>query len=452
VTDERRRWQARVTELEGSVQAAGAALARERRRARLLADVTRSLAAAFDQRLEAQMQVVAERVVRELADWCLIDGPDDLEEGRFRRLAVAHPRQVDPARLDRLGRVGDEPLTRPGLPTLLTSPPDGGRGRGLPDRWSLLQVIGGHSLASTPLLARGKPLGALTLVRIEPEPALTDEDLALAAQVADRCACAIDGARLAREAREAIQVRDEFMTIASHELKTPLTPLQLQIHTLEKHTRDLVRDDACGAWLEHRLATIRRQSDRLDRLVGELLDMSRLMGGRLHLELERVDLREITRATVAEFSERTDLPRSEVRIEVPSGIVGQWDRLRLEQVLTNLLSNALKYGGGEPVTISARVAGGHALFTVEDRGIGIAPEDQERVFRRFEQAVPSRQYGGFGLGLFITKQLVEALGGMITVRSELARGSAFTVSLPLAGPTRHGSSWPGALEQHGGTA
>jgi signal transduction histidine kinase len=166
------------------------------------------------------------------------------------------------------------------------------------------------------------------------------------------------------------------------------------------------------------------------------------MGGRLQLELERVDLSEVMGEVVAGFAGRTDLPRSELRVTVPPGIVGRWDRLRLEQVVSSLLSNALKYGRGEPITIDARLQGGQVLVTVEDHGIGIAPEDQERVFGRFERAVSTRHYGGLGLGLFITRQVVEAMGGEIRVRSEPQKGSAFTVSLPLC-----------SLEQsHRGTA
>ncbi len=429
-SDDPRRWHAILASLEESVREAQAALERERRRARLLADVSRSLAQSFEQRPERRLQAVADRIAPELADWCLVDGPDETGPDRFVRLGLAHPDAADAALLDRLGRPGSRVQVRSDPPGLVTRSTEGGAW----GRRNLLRLLGGDSLIGAPLLARGKLLGALTLVRVGHRPHLLPADLELAVQLADRGAAALDCVCLHREAQEALHVRDEFMSIASHELKTPLTPLQLQIHTLEKRTRDLVRDDSSGIWLEDHLATIRRQSDRLDRLVGELLDMSRLMHGRLHLELERVDLREVTRAAVADFAGRTDLPRSEVRVEIAPGIMGHWDRLRLEQVISHLLSNALKYGQGQPITIEGRVAGGQALFTVEDHGIGIAPADQDRVFGRFERAVPSRHYGGFGLGLFIARQVVEALGGMITISSEPGKGAAFTVSLPLAGP------------------
>ena len=404
-------------------RAARTAVEKAHRKAKLLADVSLSLAHSFEEAAEVRMQRVAERIVPELAEWCLIEGTDPDDETRMVRLALAAPD----------GRRGQHD----------NGHGDNGHGdNGHGDAFQrLLGDLEADALVSCPLQARGRRLGTITLVRVDRDRPFLDEDLEYARQLAERCAISLDSGRLYRESQEAIRVRDEFLSIASHELKTPLTPLQLQIHTLEKRTRELTSDEYSRAWLEKRLATIRRQGDRLNRLVGELLEISRIMGGRLHLQLERVDLGEVTREVVAEFGERPDLPSSEMRIDVPAGIVGRWDRLRLEQILSNLLSNALKYGQGEPVDIEARLTGGHTVITVQDRGIGIAPQDQERVFGRFERAVSSHHYGGFGLGLYITKQLCEAMGGTISVKSEPNKGSTFTVSLPLQGPPQTTPAW-----------
>ena len=419
-------------EREGAAveRAARLAVERENRRSTLLADVSLRLAQSFEQRTRKRLQLVAERLVPELADWCLFDGLDD-GGATFVRLALAHADDVEGSLADQL-----PPAPPVAGPMLITWLPHGDRD-GVDDdgpdpHRGLLRALGGHSLVRHPLHARDRALGVLTLVRGASRRPFSPEDLEHAGQVAERCAISLDSGRLYREAQDAIRLRDDFMSIASHELKTPLTPLQLQIQNLERRTPDMVRDEDCGAWMEKRLATIRRQGERLNRLVGELLEISHIMGGRLHLELERVDLREVTGEVLAGFAGRTNLPQSELRVTVPPGIVGRWDRLRLEHVVSSLLSNALKYGRGEPVTIEARQVAGQALFTVEDRGIGIAPEDQDRVFGRFERAVSTRHYGGLGLGLFITRQVVEAMGGEIWVRSEPDKGSAFTVSLPIS--------------------
>ncbi len=154
------------------------------------------------------------------------------------------------------------------------------------------------------------------------------------------------------------------------------------------------------AWLSSRLKAVRRQSDRLNRLISELLDISRIVGGQLQLEPELFDATALVREVVADFKEHGELDRtrSEIHLQLEGPVVGQWDRARLEQVVTNLLSNALKYGAGKPVTLSASSRDGWAQLTVEDQGIGIAPIDHKRIFGRFERAVSARHYGGLGRG------------------------------------------------------
>jgi PAS domain S-box-containing protein len=239
--------------------------------------------------------------------------------------------------------------------------------------------------------------------------------------------------------REALQARDEFLSIASHELRTPLTSLQLQVHTLSKRMTEYTREGK-EEWLIKRLATIQRQSGRLERLVDELLDIARIVGGRLQLELEPVELGGVVREVVAELEERSrqETHPPEIILKVQDGISGRWDRMRLEQVVNNLLSNALKYGAGKPITLGVVEREGVALLTVEDRGIGIDPHHQDRIFGRFERAVSTRHYGGLGLGLFVVRQVVEAMGGTIGVVSAPDQGATFTVRLPLAGPAMIG--------------
>jgi signal transduction histidine kinase len=234
--------------------------------------------------------------------------------------------------------------------------------------------------------------------------------------------------------------------VASHELKTPLTPLRLLVQGFgRKIRRGADPNGTMPAWLGE-LGTMDRQIVRFERLIDDLLDVSRISAGGLSLRVEEVQLAEVVREVVGRF--RLELERVQYTVEVPDEAApkGRWDRLRLDQVLTNLLSNALKYGEGKRVDIEARIERDRARIAVRDRGIGIPVEDQRRIFDRFQRLLPVRHYGGFGLGLWIVKQIVDAHGGKIFVTSRPGEGSTFEVELPLrpaeevaAGNTRKGS-------------
>jgi PAS domain S-box-containing protein len=233
---------------------------------------------------------------------------------------------------------------------------------------------------------------------------------------------------------QAIRARDEFLQIASHELKTPLTPLQLQLDAL---ARALERAGVQNERLTRKLEAATRQAARLSRLVESLLDVSRITGGRLALELEEFDLAELVCEVADRFRDEARQAGCDLVVRADGALVGRWDRLRLEQLVANILSNALKYGAGRPVTVELRQSDGMVRMIVTDRGIGIAAEALERIFGRFERAVPVRHYGGLGLGLYIARQIAEAHGGTIMARSEPGAGATFTVLLPrdaAAGP------------------
>jgi two-component system, LuxR family, sensor kinase FixL len=239
-------------------------------------------------------------------------------------------------------------------------------------------------------------------------------------------------AQLYRKAQEEVRDRDEFLSIASHELRTPVTALQLQLQLIQRAASRPggVLPEAVAA----KLSGLERQTRRIGVLVNELLDVSRVRLGRLELHREAVELTALVRETVSQLAPEGARAGSTLEIVAPGPVEGQWDPLRLEQVLTNLLSNAFKFGMGKPITITVRGDVQRAMLGVKDDGMGIAPADQQRIFDRFERAVPTSRYGGLGLGLYIARELVEAHGGDISLVSAPGAGTTFTITLPRTPP------------------
>lgn len=236
--------------------------------------------------------------------------------------------------------------------------------------------------------------------------------------------------RLRDAAREAVHARDEFLSIASHELRTPIMTLQLRLDSLARAL------DQPGAEVARRemVSSALRQSTRLLGLVDKMLDVSRIANGRLTLQRERFDLVEAVREIADRFHETASRAGCTLEIDAAGPVVGVWDRLRVEQILSNLVGNAIAYAPRAPVEITARSDGGAARISVKDHGDGIAPEDIERVFGQFERAVSPRHYGGLGMGLFIAQQIAVAHGGVIKVESAAGAGATFTVELPHVVP------------------
>jgi PAS domain S-box-containing protein len=250
-------------------------------------------------------------------------------------------------------------------------------------------------------------------------------------------------ARMFRRAQEEVRERDEFLSIASHELRTPVTALQLQLQLLQ---RAAGRSGDKPEGLSHKVDALERQCRRIAVLVNELLDVSRLRLGRLDLRHEEMDLGEVLRDTVSHLQEEGVRLGSSIEVVVRGPVMGRWDRVRVEQVITNLLSNALKFGQGKPVQVSAWEDGDRARIAVSDQGIGIEQADQTRVFERFERAVSTQHFGGLGLGLYISREIVEAHGGTIRVDSQPGSGTTFTVDLPRAPPAPAAEPPAGASE------
>lgn len=236
--------------------------------------------------------------------------------------------------------------------------------------------------------------------------------------------------RLLDELRAALRARDDFLMVASHELRTPLTSLQL---TASSVLRQLQRSDGSTlppTVLDERMRTVKRQLDRLEQLINALLDVSRIGAGRLELQLERVDLVDVANDVIARLRDEATRQSVPLRLQAPPSLVGTWDRSRLDQILTNLVTNAIKYGQSKPVDVIIAAAENGAEVRVVDRGIGVDVDQQERIFGKFERAASQRNYGGLGLGLWITRELVDLMKGQVSVESTAGRGATFIVSLP----------------------
>jgi PAS domain S-box-containing protein len=242
-------------------------------------------------------------------------------------------------------------------------------------------------------------------------------------------------ARLLEEAQRAIQVRDDFLLVASHELRTPCTSLTLAVQGLVRYADASAFRGMTDKHLQLMLGACDRQIRHLNQLVDRLLDVARLQSGRLRLELEMLDLASLAHDVLASMGDQAARARCSLElVGAERPVMGRWDRARLQQVLTNLLGNAFKYGAGKPVAVRIESTPATATLSVRDAGIGIAPEDLLRVFEPFERAVPAKDFAGFGLGLFIVRQIVEAHGGTMRIESSPGAGSMFLADLPREGP------------------
>ncbi|HEX3343311.1 MAG TPA: PAS domain-containing sensor histidine kinase [Polyangiaceae bacterium] len=230
------------------------------------------------------------------------------------------------------------------------------------------------------------------------------------------------------QAEEAVRLRDEFLSIASHELRTPLTGLNLQVHGLSELS------DKLDPKILQKVKRIERSCERLRTLADALLDVSRIATGRFSLRPTPGDLVAAVQEVVDHFSEQAAESRSPLTLEKRiDAAPGEWDMLRIEQAVTNVIENALKYGGGKPVRVTLDGGGGEVTIVVDDEGMGIPEDDMVRIFDRFERAASARHYGGLGLGLYVTRQILMAHGGSVSAENRAGGGARFTMRLPRTG-------------------
>lgn len=386
--------------------------------------------------LDSVLDVVVRKVSEALGEACMLrllseDGQwqeqevvyhEDAEARALLEAAVrARPRGADEGLVGRAVSLGQTLF----LPRLTV---DEVR-EGAPEYLPYVERYGPQSLIAVPLVAWGRPLGELLVLREAQQRTYRTEEKVLLESLASRVALAIEDARLYGAATQAVRARDDLLSVAGHELKTPLQALQLHLQLLVRTARG--GGETMG--LVERAERALRSSERLRLLLDDLLDVSRVQAGQLKLRRETVELDALVREGLARMSEELARAGCELTLRAEP-VCGEWDRLRLEQVISNLLSNAVKYGAGHPLEVGvAALDAAWARVWVKDGGIGIAPEDQERIFERFTRGSGVGHIHGLGLGLWITRRMVEAHGGRIRVESAAGQGSTFIVELPLGG-------------------
>jgi signal transduction histidine kinase len=285
------------------------------------------------------------------------------------------------------------------------------------------------SVAYLPLIAGNQVYGALNFGFQTHRP-FNSEDKEFLMALTRQCSQAIHRAKLFKSATDAIQIRDEFLSIASHELRTPLTPLKLQLQNMSRQVKrgqiHVTEKDVVLRIVENS----DKQVDRLINLIDDLLDVSRITAGKLNLHMEDFNFGEMTEEVIAHYSTQMKEAQSYLSVEIDKSIVCHADKVRMEQVLINLLTNAVKYAPHKPVHVRVYRMGDKARLEVRDEGEGISLENQKRIFDRFERVRDKNNIGGLGLGLYICRQIVEAHQGSISVESFPGKGSRFTVEIP----------------------
>lgn len=232
-------------------------------------------------------------------------------------------------------------------------------------------------------------------------------------------------------AKEEVALRDEFLAIASHELKTPLTTVVLQLQTTLHNIRNVSLSQFSVEHLLKMLQSMQNQANRLSRMINDLLNISLISTRKMTLELEDVDLATMIKDIADSFAEKLEKENLTLSVDIKNSILGKLDKLRLEQVLDNLISNALKYGNKKPIEICLEKQNHFAIIRVIDKGIGIKPSEEEKIFALFKRGTTEKDYKGLGIGLYIAQQIILLHGGRIEVKSSLGKGSIFSIFLPI---------------------
>jgi signal transduction histidine kinase/CheY-like chemotaxis protein len=404
---------------------------------RFLADASATLATIVD--FESTLQKVAGLAVPHFADWCAVDMVEP--DGALKRLAVVHAdRSKVELVLELQKKYPPDPqaphgvyhVVRTGASDMMTDIPDALLVKGAKDEEHLriLRELALRSYMCVPLQGRGRLLGVITFVAAESGRRYAKDDLVFAEELARRASIAIENAQIYAELREADRRKDVFLATLAHELRNPLAPIRNSMQILK-----MPRVDAATA--ERTTGIMDRQVQHLVRLVDDLLDVSRVMRGKIELRRERVELASVIARAVETAQPLLEAQHHDFKIHLPAEPLPlDADPVRLAQIIANLLTNAAKYT--EPnghIRLTAASEGEQVVLRVTDNGIGIDAEMLPHIFELFVQVdhASTRTQGGLGIGLTLVKSLVEMHGGAVEVHSEgLGKGSEFVVRLPLS--------------------
>lgn len=402
-----------------------------------LSSASKILSSSLD--YHSTLKNVAELIVESVADFCMID---ILEEDDLRRVVV----KISDHRKDKLAQ---KFYDFPPDPKNKSAIYDAARKRRpiiikqVTDTWlskvsrfdeekNLVKKLNFSSFIFVPLESRHEVIGVMTIGSTEKNFTYSEDDGIFIKELADRAGITVDKAKLYSEAQDAIRARDEFLAVASHELKTPLTSvllsLQLVLRKLEKST---IKIDASEEVIKAVEVGI-QQSKRMSRLINDLLDVSETSSEYFHIYKEEVNLSELIKDIELKFE--IILKEKKIKLTVKEedkNIKGYWDKIRLEQAISNLIANAIKYGNGKPINVLTKKTDSGIEIKVKDKGKGIIKEDRSRIFKVFNRGSDVKDYKGIGVGLFLTKQIIEAHGGEIGLFSKEGEGSVFTIKLPI---------------------
>lgn len=294
----------------------------------------------------------------------------------------------------------------------------------------LIDRIGIRSHMTIPLQIRGKIIGALSLFVCEGRPRYDEKDFSVAQELGRHASVAIDNAKLYRDAKSAIQLRDDFISIASHELRTPITSLNLQLEVLNNLVQGLKENDDSTVLMRKFMSSTNNQLRRLTRLVDDMLDISRISTGKLTLNFKKINVAMLAHDVLERFKDQLRAMEIEHQFIGDTGIYCECDSERIDQVITNFMTNAIRYGGKKPIHVIIADDEHHVYIRVKDHGRGISKSDQGRIFKRFERAHTEEDVSGLGLGLYINTKIIEEHKGKIFIDSEPGKGSTFSVQLP----------------------